>query len=109
MTHKGLTYASRWAAASLFASFLLLLVSLSSPGTPLWPFILANWLVFVPGGFLMFRNASNESGDLQVMRGLVSRFVVALLAFAICGYIALVSSNSLIHHNDQLTRTDAPG
>jgi len=102
MTHKGVTYANRWAAASLVASVLMLLVSLSSPGTPLWPFIVTNWLIFVPGGLLMFRNAKNESGDLQVMRAVTGRFTVALLAFAACGLIALANSNSLIHHNDQL-------
>lgn len=109
MTHQGLTYANKWAAASLIASILLLLVSLSSPGTPLWPFIAANWLIFVPGGLLMFRNANNHRGDPQVMRRLLSRFVVALLAFAICGHIALISSDSLIRHNDQLPRIYSSG
>jgi hypothetical protein len=82
----------------------MLLVSLASPGIPLWPFILTNWLIFVPGGLLMFRHAKNERGDLQVMRALTSRFTVALLAFAASGHIALVSSDSLIHHDDQLMR-----
>jgi hypothetical protein len=107
MTHKGVTYANRWAAASLLASVLMLLVSLSSPGTPLWPFILTNWLIFVPGGLLLFRNAKNESGGVKVMRVLTSRFIVALLGFAVCGHIAVVSSNSLIHQNDQLTGNGA--
>jgi hypothetical protein len=107
MRHKTVTYANRWAAASLLASVILLLVSLSSPGTPLWPFIVTNWLIFVPGGLLLFRNAKNEDGDLQVMRALTSRFAVALLAFAVCGQLAFVSSNSLIHHNDQFTRNYA--
>jgi hypothetical protein len=107
MTHKGVSYANRWAVASLLASALLLLVSLSSPGTPLWPFLLTNWLIFVPGVLLLFRNAMNESGDLQVMRALTGRFAVALLAFAVCGQLALLSSNSLIHSNDQLTRNYA--
>ena len=109
MTHKGISYANRWVAASLVASVLMLLVSLSSPWTPLWPFIVTNWLIFVPGGLLLFRNANNESGDHQVIRALVSRFTVALLAFTVCGQIALVSSNSLIHPNDQLTRNYALG
>jgi hypothetical protein len=107
MTHKGVTYTNRWAVASFLASVLLLLVSLYSPGTPLWPFLLMNWLIFVPGVLLLFRNAKNESGDLQVMRVLTSRFAVALLAFAVCGQLALVSSNSLNHPNDQLTRSYA--
>ena len=109
MTHKGITYAKRWAAASLVASVLMLIVSLFSPGIPLWPFIVTNWLIFVPGGLLLFRNANNEIGDLQVMRALVARFTVALLAFAVCGHFALVSSTSLIRHNDQLTRNYASG
>ena len=107
MTHKGVTYVNRWAAASLVASVLMLLVSLSSPGTPLWPFIVTNWMIFVPGGLLLFRNANNEGGDLQLMRALMGRFTVALLAFAVCGQIALVSSHSLIHRNDQLMRNGA--
>ena len=107
VTQKGLSFANRWAAASLLASVLMLLVSLSSPGTPLWPFIVANWLVFVPGGLLTFRIVNNERGDLQMIRDLSTRFTLALLAFAVCGYIALASSNSLIHHNDQLMRNGA--
>jgi len=109
MTHKGISYANRWVAASIVASGLMLLVSLSSPGTPLWPFLITNWLIFVPGMFLTFRNANNESGDLQVMRALLIRVIVALLAFTVCGQIALLSSNSLIHSNDQLTRNYALG
>ena len=109
MTSKGLTYANRWAAASLLASMVLLFVSIASPGTPLWPFILTNFLIFAPGGLLLFRNADNERGDPKVIRALASRFVVALLAFAVCGHLALVSSNSLMHHNDQLTRNYASG
>lgn len=104
MTHKGVTYANKWMVASLIASILLLLVSLSSPSTPLWPFVATNWLIFVPGGLLIFRNANNESGDPQVMRRLLSRFVVALLAFAVCGHIALIASDSLIHPKDGLTK-----
>jgi hypothetical protein len=107
MKQEGVTYANRWAVASLLASVLMLLVSVSSPGTPLWPFIVTNWLIFAPGVLLLFRHAKNESGDLQVMRALTGRFAVALLAFAVCGQLALVSSNSLIQHNDQLTRNYA--
>lgn len=109
MTHRGISYANRWAAASLVASVIMLLVALASPGTPLWPFIVANWLIFVPGGLLLFRNANNESGDPQVIRALVSRFTLALLAFAVSGQLALVSSNSLIHTNDELTGNYALG
>ena len=68
MTHQGLTYARRWATASATVSVFMLLVALASPSTPLWPFLLVNWLIFVPGGLLMMRNAKNERGDPQVLR-----------------------------------------
>jgi len=104
MRHKGMTYANKWAAASLLASAVMLLVSVSAPGIPLWPFLVVNWLIFVPGGFPVFRNAGNLIGDPQLMRALLIGFIVALLAFAVSGHIALASSNSLVHSNDQLTR-----
>lgn len=57
----------------------------------------------------MFRNAKNESGDVQVMRGLTGRFVIALLAFAICGHLAVFTSNSLVSQNDQVMRGNSSG
>ncbi len=109
MIHKGLTSARRWATASTTVSVFTLLVSLSSPSTPLWPFVAVNWLIFVPGGLLMMRNANNESGDPQVIRGLMSQFALALLAFAICGNLAVYASDSLISPNDRLTRSAESG
>ena len=104
MTHKGLTYGRRWATVSATVSVFTLLVALASPSTPLWPFILVNGLIFLPGGLLMMRNANNENGDLQVLRGIMRQFTLALLAFAICGNLAAVTSNSWISPNDGLFR-----
>ena len=104
MTHQGLTYARRWATASATVSVFMLLVALASPSTPLWPFLLVNWLIFVPGGLLMMRNAKNERGDPQVLRAILGQFTLALLAFSICGNLAAFTSNSLISSNDRLSR-----
>ena len=109
MTHKGLTYARRWATVSVTVSVFTLLVAFASPSTPLWPFILANWLIFVPGGLLMMRNAKNENGDPQVLRSIMGKFTLALLAFALCGNVAAFTSNSLISTNDRLSRDAEPG
>ena len=89
------------AAVSAFT----LLVALASPRTPLWPFVVANWLIFVPGMFLVMRNANNESGDPHALRSLVGHVMLALLAFAICGSLALYASNSLIRADDLLARS----
>ena len=51
----------------------------------------------------MMRNANNHSGDPHVLRGIVRQLTFALLAFAICGIVALLTSNSLISANDGLT------
>jgi hypothetical protein len=101
MPHSGLTFARRWATASVTVSAFMLLVALSSPRTPLWPLIVLNWLIFVPGGLLMMRNANNKSGDPEVTRGLIFQFTFALLAFAICGNLAFYVSNSVISPNDR--------
>ena len=103
MGHKGVTSATRWAAASGLASLLMLLISAAAPAIPLWPFLLTNWLIFAPGGLVVFRIANNEGWNLQVMHAINVRFLVALVAFAVCGHLAFANSNSLIHPNDQLT------
>ncbi len=100
MPHKGLTYATKLATASATASVFMLLVALSSPNTPLWPFVVVNWLLFAATGIVMMRNANNGSGDPLVMRGITRRFMLALVAFAICGNLALYTSNSMISPND---------
>src|SRR5947209_19196100 len=87
MKQEGVTYANRWAEASLLSSVLMLLVSVSSPGTPLSPFIVKNWLIFAPGVLLLFRHEKKESGELPAMERLPGGFPVAVLPLAVCRHV----------------------
>lgn len=101
MAHSGLLFGSRWAAASVVASLLLLVVAVASPRTTLLPFIAASGLIFVIGGLLMCLKANNERGYVDVARGLIKRFLVAFFATAICGLLAVATTDSLVTRNDQ--------
>ena len=109
MAQTGLMHANKWAVASVVASMLMLLVALASPETPLWPFIVTNWLVFVRGMLVSFRKMAKDREDVQSGRSYSKGFVVALIAFAACGHIALAESNSLIQRDDQLTKITTSG
>ena len=74
-----------WFAVSIAASLAIVTVSLVSPETRFWPFVIINWLVFVPGMLLVLRLTDIPNRNLYF----------ALLAFAAAGMFAVYHSKAI--------------
>jgi len=81
-----LGWAIAWCAVCIAASAVLLIVSLVSPSTPFWPFLVFNWVVFAPGFLLVIRRTEVPQTLLRL----------ALIVFAAVGFFALYHSDKII-------------
>lgn len=79
------------------ASALLIAAPFAFPSTPLWPFIGLNWLLFMcVGYFAFFRPFRWKAFVERPDRTKLIAFRLALLAFAIAGWVAIVSAERVV-------------
>lgn len=79
------------AAFSLAASIVLAAVPFVWPETPIAPFIVANWLLFMLVGYLAFRSLAKQPD-----RHNSNVFLLVLLAFAIASWVALFNAETIV-------------
>ena len=84
------------AALSLAASVALGALPFVSPHTPIGPFILANWLLFMLVGYFAFRPWRSGPLFSQPDRRNSNVFRVVLLGFALAGWVAVLNAEAIV-------------
>jgi hypothetical protein len=84
------------AAFSLAASVVLGAITFVWPDTPIAPFIVVNWLLFMLVGSLAFRPWRWRSLVKQPERHNLNVFLLVLLAFALASWFALFNAETIV-------------
>ena len=84
------------AALSIAASVLLAIAPFILPNSPVWPLILANWILFMVAGYLASPKPFGRR-SLQKMEPEKFRlFRLVLVAFTLAGWVAVFNAKAFL-------------